>query len=78
MARGAEGASRPITFAFNGGPGAEWLQHALGVLMARLAPIEAADEKLMVLGKLASSLPGPVSKVLLAVIDDLSRLSGKR
>lgn len=59
-------------------PAADDLRHALGVLMARLAPIEAADEKLMVLGQLAESLPGPVSKVLLAVIDDLSRLSGKR
>lgn len=54
------------------------LRDALGVLTARLAPIDNVNEKLLVLGQLAGSLPGPVSKVLNAVIDDLSRLSGKR
>jgi len=48
------------------------------VLTARLAPIDNVNEKLLVLGQLAGSLPGPVSKVLNSVIDDLSRLSGKR
>lgn len=54
------------------------LQDALGVLMARLSPIEQIDEKLMVLGQLAGSLPAPVAGVLNKVIDDLSRLGGKR
>lgn len=54
------------------------LKGALGVLMARLAPIDKVDEKLMVLEQLAGSLPGPVSGILKSVIDDLSRLSGKR
>ncbi|WP_292999783.1 helix-turn-helix domain-containing protein [Nevskia sp.] len=54
------------------------LRDALGVLTARLAPIDNVNEKLLVLGQLAGSLPGPVSKVLNSVIDDLSRLSGKR
>lgn len=53
------------------------LKGALGVLMARLAPIDKVDEKLMVLNQLAGSLPGPVSSILKSVIDDLSRLSGK-
>lgn len=53
------------------------LQDALGVLMARLSPIEQVDEKLMVLGQLAGSLPAPVASVLNKVIDDLSRLAGK-
>ncbi len=53
------------------------LKGALGVLMARLAPIDKVDEKLMVLEQLAGSLPGPVSGILKSVIDDLSRLSGK-
>lgn len=57
---------------------ADDLQSALGVLMTRLAPIDKVDEKLMVLGQLANSLPGPVAGVLKAVIDDLGRLSGKR
>lgn len=54
------------------------LQDALGVLMARLSPIEQVDEKLMVLSQLAGSLPSPVASVLNKVIDDLSRLAGKR
>jgi DNA-binding transcriptional ArsR family regulator len=54
------------------------LQDALGVLMARLSPIEQVDEKLMVLSQLAGSLPAPVAGVLNKVIDDLSRLAGKR
>lgn len=58
-------------------PAAGDLKGALGVLMARLAPIDKVDEKLMVLNQLAGSLPGPVSSILKSVIDDLSRLSGK-
>lgn len=54
------------------------LQAALGVLMTRLAPIDKADEKLLVLSQLARSLPGPVAVILESVIEDLSRLSGKR
>lgn len=54
------------------------LKDALGVLMARLSPIDDVDQKLMVLGQLAGSLPSPVARVLNSVIDDLSRLSGKR
>lgn len=60
------------------GAGTTNLQDALGVLMARLSPIEQVDEKLMVLGQLAGSLPAPVAGVLNKVIDDLSRLAGKR
>lgn len=58
-------------------PAAGDLKGALGVLMARLAPIDKVDEKLMVLNQLAGSLPGPVSSILKSVIDDLSRLSGR-
>lgn len=58
-------------------PAAGDLKGALGVLMARLAPIDKVDEKLMVLNQLAGSLPGPVSGILKSVIDDLSRLSGR-
>lgn len=54
------------------------LKDALGVLMARLSPIENANEKMMVLSQLAGSLPAPVAKVLNSVIDDLGRLVGKR
>ena len=57
---------------------ADDLQSALGVLMTRLAPIDKADEKLLVLSQLARSLPGPVAGILESVIEDLSRLSGKR
>ncbi len=54
------------------------LKDALGVLMARLSPIENASEKMMVLSQLAGSLPSPVAKILNSVIDDLGRLAGKR
>ncbi|WP_293373057.1 helix-turn-helix domain-containing protein [Nevskia sp.] len=54
------------------------LKDALGVLMARLSPIENASEKMMVLSQLAGSLPAPVAKILNSVIDDLGRLAGKR
>lgn len=57
---------------------ADDLQAALGVLMTRLAPIDKADEKLLVLSQLARSLPGPVAVILESVIEDLSRLSGRR
>ena len=53
------------------------LKDALGVLVARLSPIENVGEKRMVLSQLAGSLPAPVAKVLNAIVDDLSRLSGK-
>ena len=54
------------------------LKDALGVLVARLSPIEDVNEKLLVLSQLAGSLPTPVAKVLNAIVDDLGRLSGKR
>jgi len=53
------------------------LKAALNVLLARLSPIDSVDEKIMVLSQLAGSLPPPVSRVLLAVVDDLDRLTGK-
>lgn len=54
------------------------LKGALGVLMARLSPIDNVGEKTMVLTQLAATLPKPVASVLNAIIDDLSRLSGGR
>lgn len=70
---GTKNVAKPAAAAADGD-----LKGALGVLMARLAPIDKVDEKLMVLQQLAGSLPGPVSGILKSVIDDLSRLSGKR
>lgn len=69
-ARGRPARSRPDA-------GAADLDAALRVLLAQLSPIDNAADKIRVLTRLAASLPAPVSHLLQAVADDLTRLTGK-
>lgn len=57
--------------------GAAELDAALRVLLAQLAPIDNAADKIRMLTQLAASLPAPVSHLLQAVADDMTRLTGK-
>lgn len=51
------------------------LHEALDGVTRRLSPIEGTQEKLMVLDRLARTLPGPVADVLRSLMDDVTRLS---
>jgi DNA-binding transcriptional ArsR family regulator len=51
------------------------LHEALDGVTRRLSPIEGTQEKLMVLDRLARSLPTPVASVLRSIMDDVARLS---
>jgi DNA-binding transcriptional ArsR family regulator len=51
------------------------LHDALSAISFRLSPVERAQEKLLVLDQLARTMPGPVSEVLRAVMDDVVKLS---
>jgi len=51
---------------------------ALDALSFRLAPVERAREKLLVLDQLARATPEPVSEILRLVFEDISRLSASK
>lgn len=51
------------------------LHEALDGVTRRLSPIEGTQEKLMVLDRLAQTLPGPVADILRSLMADVTRLS---